>query len=116
MKGMVAQQPVLAEAAPAAAAAPAASGEEGDEEAAEEKKPAKEEALKANVTIKLVSYEAKKKISVVKEVRAMIGLGLKESKELVEGAPKVLKKGVKREEAEAFVEKLRAAGAEVSIE
>lgn len=55
------------------------------------------------------------KIAVIKEVRAITGLGLKEAKDLVEGAPKPLKEGVKKEEAEAMKEKLVAAGAEVEL-
>lgn len=84
------------------------------EEAAE--MPKEEAAQKTTLTIKLVAFEAAKKIAVVKEVRAMLGHGLKESKDLVESAPKLLKKNVPREEAETFAEKLRAAGAEVALE
>ena len=56
-----------------------------------------------------------KKIQVIKEVRAITGLGLKESKELVEGAPKPIKEGVSKEEAAKLKEKLEAAGAKVEI-
>ncbi len=55
------------------------------------------------------------KIAVIKEVRTITGLGLKEAKDLVEGAPKPLKEAVKKEEAEAMKEKLVAAGAEVEL-
>ena len=51
------------------------------------------------------------KINVIKEVRAITGLGLKEAKDMVEGAPKTLKEGVKKEEAEAMKTQLEAAGA-----
>ncbi|MFK8040157.1 MAG: 50S ribosomal protein L7/L12 [Rickettsiaceae bacterium] len=55
------------------------------------------------------------KIPVIKEVRAITGLGLKEAKELVDGAPKPIKQGVKKEEAEEMKSKLEAAGAKVEI-
>ncbi len=56
-----------------------------------------------------------KKINVIKEVRALTGLGLKEAKALVEEAPKPVKEGVAKEEAEKVKEKLEGAGAQVSI-
>ena len=56
-----------------------------------------------------------KKINVIKEVRAITGLGLKEAKDIVEGAPKTLKEGVKKEEAEAMKTQLEAAGAKVEL-
>jgi large subunit ribosomal protein L7/L12 len=56
-----------------------------------------------------------KKINVIKEVRAITGLGLKEAKDMVEGAPKTLKEGVKKEEAEEMKTKLEAAGAKVEL-
>ena len=56
-----------------------------------------------------------KKIQVIKEVRAMTNLGLKEAKDLVEGAPKPVKEGVSKEEAEEMKKKLEAAGAVVEI-
>ena len=55
------------------------------------------------------------KIAVLKEVRAITGLGLKEAKDLVDGAPKPLKEGVKKEEAEAMKKQLEAAGATVEL-
>lgn len=55
------------------------------------------------------------KIAVIKEVRAITGLGLKEAKDLVEGAPKPLKEGVKKEEAEAMKAQLEGAGASVEL-
>ena len=56
-----------------------------------------------------------KKIQVIKEVRAITGLGLKEAKELVEGAPKPLKEGVEKEEADKLKEQIEGAGGQVDI-
>ena len=56
-----------------------------------------------------------KKINVIKEVRGITGLGLKEAKDLVEGAPKPVKEGVSKEEAEEVKSKLEAAGAKVEV-
>ena len=56
-----------------------------------------------------------KKINVIKEVRAITGLGLKEAKDLVEGAPKEIKGGVAKKDAEEFKKKLEAAGAKVEL-
>ena len=56
-----------------------------------------------------------KKINVIKEVRALTSLGLKEAKDLVEGAPKEVKTGVKKQEAEEIKKKLEAAGAKVEL-
>ncbi len=56
-----------------------------------------------------------KKINVIKEVRAITGLGLKEAKELVEGAPKAVKEGAPKDEANELKEKLEAAGATVEL-
>ena len=89
----------------AAAAAPAAAAPA--EAAAEEKE---------FFDIKLTSFDAKAKIKVIKEVRALTGLGLKEAKEAVEGAPKELKADVKKEEAEELKAKLEAVGGTVTIE
>ncbi|CEM26138.1 unnamed protein product [Vitrella brassicaformis CCMP3155] len=60
--------------------------------------------------------DASKKIAVIKEVRALTTMGLKESKELVESVPKMLKRGMAREEAQTWKEKLEALGAEVTLE
>jgi len=79
---------------------------------------AAEEAPKEEKTafdLKLTGFDAKAKIKVIKEVRAMTGLGLKEAKEMVEGAPKVLKKELKKEEAEELKAKLEAVGATVEL-
>jgi large subunit ribosomal protein L7/L12 len=56
-----------------------------------------------------------KKIEVIKEVRAITGLGLKEAKDLVEGAPKVVKEGVNKADSEAMKKKLEAVGAKVEL-
>eukprot|EP00434_Breviolum_minutum_P008773 symbB.v1.2.007734.t1/scaffold457.1/size330934/4 len=98
-------------AAPAAAPAEAPAEEEAPKEEAK-----KEEKKKEIVAVKLVSFEAAKKINVVKEVRAITQIGLKEAKELVESAPKVVKKGVPIADAEAMRDKLAAAGAEIALE
>ena len=66
--------------------------------------------------LKLSGFDAKAKIKVIKEVRAITGLGLKEAKEMVEGAPKTIKKDIKMEEAEELKAKLEAVGATVEIE
>jgi large subunit ribosomal protein L7/L12 len=80
--------------------------------------PAKEAAAaekKSSFDLKLVGFDAKAKIKVIKEVRAIAGLGLKDAKELVEGAPKVIKKDLKQEEADELKAKLEAIGATVEI-
>jgi large subunit ribosomal protein L7/L12 len=66
--------------------------------------------------LKLVGFDAKAKIKVIKEVRAILGLGLKEAKELVESAPKVIQKDLKPEKAQELKEKLEAVGAQIEIE
>ena len=84
----------------AAAAAPAAAA------AAEEEKDEFDVVLAA---------AGEKKINVIKEVRTITGLGLKEAKDLVEGAPKAVKEGVKKDEAEAIKKQLEEAGATVEL-
>ena len=74
---------------------------------------AAEEASEVNVI--LASVPADKKIAVLKEVRAITGLGLKEAKDLVDGAPKAVKEGIKKEEAEAIKKQLEEAGATIEI-
>lgn len=69
---------------------------------------------KTEFTVVLADAGAKK-INVIKEVRAITGLGLKEAKEMVEGAPKTVKEGVAKEEAEEIKKKLEAAGAKVEL-
>jgi len=90
-------------AAPVAVAAAPAAG--GGEAAAEEK---------TEFDLEL-SESGSNKIAVIKEVRTITGLGLKEAKDLVEGAPKPLKQGVKKEEAEEMKKALEAAGAKVTL-
>ena len=92
--GVTAAAPVAA-AAPGGAAAPA--GEE-----------------KSEFSLFLAAA-GDKKINVIKEVRAITGLGLKEAKDLVEAAPKEIKAGVAKKEAEEFKKKLEAAGAKVEL-
>jgi len=81
----------------AAAAAPAAAAEE-----------------KTEFTVQLTAA-GEKKIEVIKEVRAITGLGLKEAKDLVEGAPKPVKEGVNKADAEKFKAQLEKAGAKVDL-
>ncbi len=92
-------------AAAAVAAAPAAGGAAGGEAAAEEK---------TEFDVILTSF-GDKKINVIKEVRGITGLGLKEAKEFVESCPKAVKEGVSTEEAEDIKKKLEEAGASAEI-
>ena len=69
----------------------------------------------AEVSVILASVPADKKIAVLKEVRTLTGLGLKEAKDLVEAAPKAVKENIKKDEAEAIKKTLEAAGAVVEI-
>ena len=101
VKAMEEKFGVSAAAPVAVAAAPAAAGEAAAEEASE-------------VSVILAAAGANK-IAVLKEVRAITGLGLKEAKDLVDGAPKAVKEGVKKEDAEAIKKQLEAAGATVEI-
>ena len=91
--GVTAAAPVAAAAAPGAA-------------------PAAEEKSEYSL---FLAAAGDKKINVIKEVRAITGLGLKEAKDLVEGAPKEIKSGVAKKEAEEFKKKLEAAGAKVEL-
>ena len=93
--GVSAAAPVAVAAAPAAAA------------------PA--EDADAEVSVILASVPADKKIAVLKEVRTLTGLGLKEAKDLVEAAPKAVKEGIKKDEAESIKKTLEAAGAVIEI-
>ncbi|MCH9827474.1 50S ribosomal protein L7/L12 [Algiphilus sp. W345] len=92
--GVSAAAPVAAAAGPAAAAAPA-------EEQTE-------------FTVVLASF-GENKVNVIKAVRELTGLGLKEAKDLVEGAPKELKEGVSKDDAAAMKKKLEEAGAKVEV-
>jgi large subunit ribosomal protein L7/L12 len=95
--GVTAAAPVAMAAAPAAAAAPVAEVEE-----------------KSEFTVILKSFGANK-INVIKAIREVTNLGLKESKDLVEGAPKTVKENINKQEAAAIKEKLEAAGATVEV-
>lgn len=94
--GVSAAAPVAVAAAPAAGGAAAAAEE------------------KTEFTVELTSAGAQK-IAVIKEVRAITGLGLKEAKDLVEGAPKAVKENIAKDEAEKLKKQLEAAGATVTI-
>ena len=96
--GVSAAAPVAVAAAPAAGGAAPAAADDAD----------------AEVTVVLAAAGANK-IAVLKEVRAITGLGLKEAKDLVDGAPKPIKEGVKKEEAEEMKKKLEEAGATVEF-
>jgi len=76
--------------------------------------PAAEEKTEFNVILK--AFDEAKKIAVIKEVRAVTGLGLKEAKDLVEGAPKPLKEGVSKDEAGKIKDQITAAGGTVEIQ
>ena len=91
----VSAAPVAAVAAPGAAAAPAA-----------------EEKTEFDVILKAAGAS---KLNVIKVAREITGLGLKDAKDLVESAPKAIKEGVSKEEAEKIAEQLKAAGAEVEV-
>ena len=77
--------------------------------------PAAEAAEEKDSFDVVLAASGDQKINVIKEVRAITGLGLKEAKDIVEGAPKTLKEGVKKEEAEEMKTKLEAAGAKVEL-
>jgi len=98
--GVSAAAPVAVAVAGAAGAAPAAA--------------AAEEQTEFNVILK--AFDESKKIAVIKEVRAVTGLGLKEAKDLVEGAPKPLKEGVSKEDAAKIKEQITAAGGTVEVQ
>ena len=95
--GVSAAAPVaVAAAAPAAAAAA----------------PAEE---KTEFDVVLAGFDDSKKIAVIKEIRAITGLGLKEAKDLVEGAPKTVKEGIAKDEADKIKAQLEGAGAKVEV-
>ena len=98
--GVSAAAPVAVAAGPAAGGAGAAAA-----------KPAEE---KTEFTLVLTAA-GEKKINVIKEVRTITGLGLKEAKDLVEGAPKTVKEGLSKEDVNKFADMLKAAGATVEI-
>jgi large subunit ribosomal protein L7/L12 len=101
--GVSAAAPMMA--APMMAAGPAAGGAEAEAAPAEEK---------TEFDVQLTEIGSQK-IPVIKEVRAVTGLGLKEAKEKVEGVPTVIKEGVTQEEADKIKEQLEAVGATVEI-
>src|ERR1700757_2556248 len=72
-------------------------------------------AEKTEFTVSLDGFDAAKKINVIKVVREITGLGLKEAKDLVEGAPKPVKENISKDEAEALKKKLEEGGAKVSL-
>ncbi|MDR2608120.1 MAG: 50S ribosomal protein L7/L12 [Treponema sp.] len=94
-------------AAPVAVAAVAAPGAAAGAEAVEEK---------TEFTVVLKAFDDTKKIAVIKEVRAVTGLGLKEAKELVEGAPKPLKENISKDEAAKIKDQVTAAGGTVEVQ
>ena len=77
--------------------------------------PAAAEAEEKEFFDVILAAFGEKKINVIKEVRAITGLGLKEAKDLVEGAPKPVKEGVAKDEAEELKKKLEGAGATVEV-
>ena len=94
--GVTAAAPVAAAAGPAAAAAPAAEAQ-------------------TEFTVILKEYPADKKVGVIKVIRELTGLGLKEAKDLVEGVPSLVKEGVNKADSETMKKKLEEAGAKVEI-
>ncbi|MDO9451676.1 MAG: 50S ribosomal protein L7/L12 [Stagnimonas sp.] len=94
--GVTAAAPVAAAAGPAAAAAPAAEAQ-------------------TEFTVILSGIDAAKKVNVIKVVREITGLGLKEAKDLVEGAPQTVKEGVNKADADALKAKITEAGGTVTV-
>jgi len=70
---------------------------------------------KSHYDLELTGFDAAKKVVLIKELRQILGTGLKETKDMVESAPTWLKKEVKKEEAEALVEKIKSLGGEVRM-
>ena len=106
VKAMEEKFGVSAAAPVAMAAAPAAGGAAGGGAVAAEEK------TEFNVVLAAIG---EKKVEVIKAVRAITGLGLKEAKDLVEGAPNTVKEGASKEDAEKFKKDLEAAGAKVEL-
>jgi large subunit ribosomal protein L7/L12 len=94
--GVTAAAPVAAAAGPAAAAAPAAEAQ-------------------TEFTVVLKEYPADKKVGVIKVIRELTGLGLKEAKDLVEGVPSTVKEGVNKADSDGMKKKLEEAGAKVEV-
>ena len=78
--------------------------------------PAAAAEVKTEFTVVLKAFDDTKKIAVIKEVRAVTGLGLKEAKDLVEGAPKPLKENISKDEAAKIKETITAAGGTVEVQ
>jgi large subunit ribosomal protein L7/L12 len=95
---------------PAASAVAVAAGPVGGGAAVAEKP-----AEKTEFTVQLDGFDAAKKINVIKVVREITGLGLKEAKDLVEGSPKPVKENISKEDAEKFKKQLEDGGAKVSL-
>jgi large subunit ribosomal protein L7/L12 len=96
--GVTAAAPVAVAAGPAAGAAPAAAAEEQTE-----------------FTVTLKEYPAEKKVTVIKVIREITGLGLKEAKDLVEGVPSTVKEGIAKADVEVIKKKLEETGAKVEV-
>ena len=96
---------------PAAGGVVMAAGPGGGGGAAAAEKPAE----KTEFTVVLAGFDAAKKINVIKVVREITGLGLKEAKDLVEGSPKPVKENVSKDEAEKFKKQLEDGGAKVEL-
>src|SRR5436853_6029451 len=105
LKNKIEEEWGITAAAPVAIAAPAAGGAAGDGAAAEEK----------TAFDVVLTAAGGQKIQVIKVVRALTGLGLKEAKDLVDGAPNAVKEGVNQEEADQVKAQLEEAGAEVEV-
>jgi large subunit ribosomal protein L7/L12 len=105
LKNKIEEEWGITAAAPVAAAAPAAGGAGDDAEAAEEQ----------TAFDVVLTGAGQQKIQVIKVVRAITGLGLKEAKDLVDGAPQAVKEGVAREEADSVKAQLEDAGASVEV-
>lgn len=101
-------------------AAPASSGPASTSAAApppaEEEEAAPAPAAKTLFTLKLESFEAAAKPKIIKEVKSMLGLSLVDSKKFVESAPKVLKEGVPKEEAEKMIKVFEGLGGKMKME
>ena len=106
LKNKIEEEWGVTAAAPVAVAAPGAAPAAADGAAAEEK---------TEFTGVLAGFDAAKKINVIKVVREITGLGLKEAKDLVEAAPKAVKEGVNKEEAEKIKKELEESGATVEV-
>jgi len=98
------------------AAAPGATPAAAAATAAEEDEPAPALAAKSVFNLKLQGFDAGSKAKVIKEIKAMLGLSLVDSKKFVESAPKQMKENVPKDEAEKIIEAMKALGATVTME